>query len=35
MRRRAGHKVQDIAAQVAVRAVDRVSLAKIKSEKRP
>ena len=32
MRRREGHKAQDIAAQVAVRAQDRVRIIKMKSE---
>jgi NADH-quinone oxidoreductase subunit J len=35
MRRRAGLKQQDISAQVAVRAEDRVRLIKMASEKRP
>jgi NADH-quinone oxidoreductase subunit J len=35
MRRRAGHKVQDISAQVAVRAADRVRIVKMAPEKRP
>jgi NADH-quinone oxidoreductase subunit J len=34
MRRRAGHKVQDISAQVAVRAADRVRIVKMAPEKR-
>jgi NADH-quinone oxidoreductase subunit J len=34
MRRRAGLKVQDVAAQVAVRAQDRVRIVKMESEKR-
>jgi NADH-quinone oxidoreductase subunit J len=35
LRRRTGHKPQDIAAQVAVRAKDRVRLVKMASEKAP
>jgi NADH-quinone oxidoreductase subunit J len=35
LRRRTGHKPQDIAAQVAVRAKDRVRLVKMASEKGP
>ena len=35
LRRRAGHKPQDIAAQVAVRSKDRVRLVKMASEKGP
>ena len=35
MRRRKGLKVQDIAAQVAVRAADRVRIVKMKAEPRP
>jgi hypothetical protein len=35
MRRRAGLKQQDISAQVAVRAQDRMRLVKMASEKRP
>jgi NADH-quinone oxidoreductase subunit J len=35
MRRRAGHKVQDVSAQVAVRAADRVRVVKMAPEKRP
>jgi NADH-quinone oxidoreductase subunit J len=35
LRRRAGYKPQDIAAQVAVRAKDRVRLVKMASEKGP
>src|SRR5215475_14363536 len=35
MRRRTGHKVQDVSAQVAVRAADRVRLVKMAPEKRP
>ena len=35
MRRRAGHKVQDVSAQVAVRAADRVRIVKMAPEKRP
>ena len=35
MRRRQGLKIQDIAAQVAVRAGDRVRLVKMKAEPRP
>lgn len=34
MRRRTGHKVQDIAAQTAVRAKDRVRIIKMDAEKR-
>jgi NADH-quinone oxidoreductase subunit J len=34
MRHRQGHKVQDIAAQVAVRAQDRVRIVKMAAEKR-
>jgi NADH-quinone oxidoreductase subunit J len=34
LRRRTGHKPQDIAAQVAVRAKDRVRLVKMASEER-
>jgi NADH-quinone oxidoreductase subunit J len=35
LRRRAGYKQQDIAAQVAVRAQDRMRLVKMEAEKRP
>ncbi|HEX4150595.1 MAG TPA: NADH-quinone oxidoreductase subunit J [Steroidobacteraceae bacterium] len=35
LRRRTGHKPQDIAAQVAVRAKDRVRIVKMASEKSP
>ena len=35
LRRRPGLKVQDIAAQVAVNAKDRVRIVKMESEKRP
>ena len=34
MRRRPGHKVQDVSAQVAVRAADRVRIVKMAPEKR-
>jgi NADH-quinone oxidoreductase subunit J len=33
MRHRVGHKVQDIAAQVAVRAKDRIRIVKMDAEK--
>jgi len=33
MRHRAGHKVQDVAAQVAVRAADRIRIVKMPAEK--
>ena len=35
MRKRPGHKVQDISAQVAVRAQDRIRIVKMEPEKRP
>ena len=35
LRKREGHKVQDIGAQVAVRAKDRVRIIKMPAEKRP
>ncbi len=35
MRRRAGHKAQDVGRQVAVRAKDRVRVVRMESEKRP
>jgi NADH-quinone oxidoreductase subunit J len=34
MRSRAGHKVQDISKQVAVRAADRIRVVKMDAEKR-
>jgi hypothetical protein len=34
MRHRTGHKAQDIAAQVAVRAQDRLRIIKMPAEKR-
>jgi len=35
LRQRAGHKPQDIAKQVAVRAKDRVRIVKMAAEKKP
>jgi NADH-quinone oxidoreductase subunit J len=34
MRKRPGHKVQDISAQVAVKAADRMRIVKMDAEKR-